>query len=189
VRLSLAERLGVADYLVKPIGRERLTRVLRELGSAARQFLVVDDDRDAARLLARMIRSVSRKYVVQVAFGGAEALRNLEAERPDAVFVDLIMPDVDGYTLIETIRNDPRFGTTPIVAVSAQALSIDPLASDGVTLVQPGGMPVGNLIDSVRYALRRLSAGTDDGTVTPQPAAASLPVGTAAGVLRVDVAS
>jgi signal transduction histidine kinase/CheY-like chemotaxis protein len=162
-RLSLAERLGVSDYLVKPIDRDRLSGALRQLDRSARRLLVVDDDPDAARLLARMIRSVSRKYQVTTAFGGAEALRLIETDRPDAVFVDLIMPGLDGYTLIETVRHDPRLTAMPLFAVTAQAASSDPLTADGVTIVQSGGLPVGALIDCVRYALRRLNAGADEG--------------------------
>ncbi len=175
---SLAERLGVADYLVKPIGRERVGQILRGLDRSIKRLLVVDDDPDAARLLARVIRSVSRKYVVKTAFSGADALRAVEQEPPDAVLVDLIMPDVDGYTVIETIRNQPERADIPIIAVSAQALGVNPLAGDSLIALGPGGIAVSSLLDCVRYTLSRLAESVapsdpiDLGWSSPWPSAA-----------------
>jgi signal transduction histidine kinase/CheY-like chemotaxis protein len=153
---SLAERLDVADYLVKPIGRERVRQILDRLGPAVNRLMVVDDDPDAARLLARMIRAVSRSYRVKTVTSGAEALGLVETDRPDAIFVDLIMPDVDGFTLIEAVRNHRELGETPIVAVSAKALDVKPLASNGLIVLGPGGIPATGLLDCIRYTLHQL---------------------------------
>ena len=156
---SLAERLGVADHLVKPVSRERLTQVLDKLGKSVRQILVVDDDPDAVRLLSRMIRSVSRRYRVSTALGGTHALRRIEAERPDAIFLDLVMPDIDGYTLIDSIRDLPSLTDVSIVAVSAQSLSKRPLTSDGIILLQSGGIAVSSMIECLRDGLKLLKRG------------------------------
>ncbi len=156
---SLAERLGVADHLVKPVSRERLTQALERLGKSVRQILVVDDDPDAVRLLSRMIRSVSRRYRVTTALNGTQALRVLDGTRPDAVFVDLVMPEIDGYTLIDSIRDRPAMTDTPIVAVSAQTPSKRPLTSDGIVFLQSGGISVTSMIECLRDGLKLLQRG------------------------------
>lgn len=153
---SLAERLGVAEYLTKPIRRERVGQVLASLGRAVRKILVVDDDPDAVRLLSRMIRSVSRRYRVSAALSGAAALRAMEDERPDALFLDLIMPEIDGYALIETLRHRPEFEDMPIVAVSAQTPSKRPLTADGVLFLRSDGLGMNQLTECLRQGLRLL---------------------------------
>jgi signal transduction histidine kinase/DNA-binding response OmpR family regulator len=162
---TIAERLDVADYLLKPIGRDRVAEILHHFDRSIKRLLVVDDDPDAARLLARMIRSVGRRYAVSTVFSGAEGLRAIERDRPDAVFVDLIMPDVDGYTVIEAVRSQPGLANVPIVAVSAQALNVNPLVSDGLVALTPEGMSVSCLLDCVRFSLRRLSGRATEASV------------------------
>jgi signal transduction histidine kinase/CheY-like chemotaxis protein len=159
---SFAERLGVASFVMKPVGLAHLQEILSSLHRPVRRALVVDDDPDAARLLARMIRSVAPRCVTRAVFGGTEALRSLEERRPDVVFADLVMPDVDGYTLIEAMRNDARLADLPVVAVSAVALSINPLASDGLVFLQPGGIPIGPLFDCLRFSLGLLGERAKD---------------------------
>lgn len=156
-RRSLADRLGIADYLTKPIDRGRLGEILHRLGGRARKILVVDDDPDAARLVARMIRSVSRRYRVSTATSGAEALRILGDDPPDALFLDLVMPEIDGYTLIESIHGDPKLAGLGVVAVSARDLSAHPLSSDGLILLEPDGIAVSHLMECLRHALKTLS--------------------------------
>src|SRR5258708_8228835 len=142
--------------------RDRLKQFVRGLHQPVRRALVVDDDPDAARLLARMIRSLAPRCAVRSVFGGTDALRALEEQRPDVVFADLVMPDVDGYTLIEAMRNDPRFTDLPVVAVSAMALNVNPLASDGLSFIQPGGLPIVPLFDSIRFSLGLLGERAKD---------------------------
>ncbi|HEX5414306.1 MAG TPA: ATP-binding protein, partial [Chloroflexota bacterium] len=150
---SLADDLGVADHLVKPVDSERLARVLARLGAAAREILVVDDDPDAVRLLARMIRSISPDYQVRTSLGGAEALRQVEVQRPDAVFLDLVMPEIDGYSLIQTLRSRPALAEIALVAVSAQLPNRKPIAVDGLTLLHSDGLTIKSLIDGLTFGL------------------------------------
>jgi hypothetical protein len=86
------------------------------------------------------------------------------------VFADLVMPDVDGYTLIEAMRNDSRFADIPVVAVSAVALNVNPLASDGLIFLQPGGIPIGPLFDSIRFSLGMFGERSRDLAPTEDPA-------------------
>lgn len=170
-RRSLAERLGVADYLVKPVNRIRLSQILQRLPRRGRRLLVVDDDPDAARLMVRMLRAESRQLRVATASGGAEALRFLADEIPDAIFLDLVMPEINGYNLIETIHHDSRLSETPIVAVSAKGVNLRPLSSDGVIFLQPEGMAISHLIDCIRHGLEVLTVSSISDASSDAPSA------------------
>jgi PAS domain S-box-containing protein len=73
--------------------------------AVGRRVLVVDDMRDSADSLALAVQALG--YEVEVAYGGAAALRRVEAARPDIVLLDLGMPEVDGYEVCRRIRAAP----------------------------------------------------------------------------------
>jgi signal transduction histidine kinase len=98
---DVREKLGVADYLVKPVSRARMESVLRGLGRRTAELLIVDDDVEMLRLLGQMASSVSRRYRVRMVGDGASALATMRESRPDAVFLDLMMPGIDGYRVLE----------------------------------------------------------------------------------------
>jgi CheY-like chemotaxis protein len=80
-------------------------------------ILVADDDdfvRDSTRLLLEDLGAR-----VLTATNGAKALNRLEAETPDLILSDLSMPELDGYHLVERLRNDARRQTLPVIAVSS----------------------------------------------------------------------
>jgi signal transduction histidine kinase/CheY-like chemotaxis protein len=107
---DLRARLGVDEYLVKPVGREQLKAAVRRLGKQTRELLIVDDDPEMLRLLGQMIASFSPRYRVRLASSGAAALAMLHASPPDAVVLDLLMPDVDGFAVLDEMRRDERRG-------------------------------------------------------------------------------
>jgi CheY-like chemotaxis protein len=80
--------------------------------------LIVDDEPEANLLLARLIEF--RGYRVDSVFTGAEALTYLEANRPDIIFLDLMLPEVNGYDVCRTIKSDPRLCLIPVVIVTAR---------------------------------------------------------------------
>ena len=86
--------------------------------TGARRVLVVDDDPD----IRRMVRAVLEYdgYTVDVAEDGYTALRVLEATRPDCVVLDVMMPGIDGYTVLDRIRSGDR-GAVPVVMLTAAA--------------------------------------------------------------------
>ena len=89
------------------------------------RVLAVDDEGDALSLLAEALEAASAS--VTTARSAAEALASLESEVPDVLITDLGMPDVDGFRLIEQIRNhqDPRVRAMPAAALTAYARSDD----------------------------------------------------------------
>ena len=88
--------------------------------STAKKVLFVDDDRDFLR--SQSILFSSRGYQVLTAESGEEALKLLENEVPDIIFLDLMMEHYDtGFTLSYQIRKDDRFKNVPLVMLSGVA--------------------------------------------------------------------
>jgi len=114
-----ASALGVQGYLMKPITRDAFLSALNRLGDSVRRVLIVDDDPRVVRLLVRMMRSAERDYEVLRAYGGRDAWAKLEEERPDLVVLDLIMPEVDGYMVLERMRQEEALRDIPVIVVTA----------------------------------------------------------------------
>lgn len=83
----------------------------------ATRILVVDDEPHMARLASYVLEKAG--YEVRQANGGLEALACLEAEEPDLVLCDIMMPDMDGFELVCTIRADLRWRHLPVIMLTA----------------------------------------------------------------------
>src|SRR5207247_2001269 len=122
----LGYALGATDYLVKPIARKTLLAKLGHYALKAKAesgvtILVVDDDPAALDLLAGILEPLG--FVVLRATGGAEGLAIAQKTRPDALLVDLIMPEVTGFDVVATLRQDPEFRQVPIFIFTAKDLT------------------------------------------------------------------
>ena len=82
------------------------------------RILVVDDDRDVRTLCRINLRAAG--FDVIEAEGGREAIETVEAEAPEAVVLDVMMPVVDGIEVLDTIRRDPVRHDLPVVLISAR---------------------------------------------------------------------
>ena len=80
--------------------------------------MVIDDEPDV-RLIARMVLSAAEFEVLEVS-DGAAALAELEAgNRPDVLLLDVRMPNLDGWSLLEQMRADPALADVPVVVLTA----------------------------------------------------------------------
>jgi signal transduction histidine kinase/DNA-binding response OmpR family regulator len=113
-------QLGAADYLTKPVTREALVTSLVRLNQPINKLLIVDNDPHVVRLLARMVKAEWPEVQAYESFSGGEALEAMRAQLPDAVLLDLLMPDVSGYDVIEAMRRDTVLANTPVIIVSAR---------------------------------------------------------------------
>ncbi|MRS12592.1 MAG: response regulator [Actinobacteria bacterium] len=114
-----SERLGAAGYLEKPIDRDRLISLIDELvGSVVTPVvLVVDDDKDIVELLSITLKQ--RGYAVMAAFDGREAMAAVEHTKPHLILLDMRMPGMDGYEVLETLKGDSATSEIPVVIMSA----------------------------------------------------------------------
>jgi GAF domain-containing protein/CheY-like chemotaxis protein len=117
---NLGYALGAADYLTKPIDRERLVAVL---GRYRRDLpvLVVDDDADFRDLARRMLEREG--YAVIEADNGRAALDRLRDATPGVILLDLMMPEMDGFDFVAAVRANAAWRSLPIVVITAKDLS------------------------------------------------------------------
>ena len=119
---------GVADYLVKPVTRQALLQAVSGLAPAAGSLLVVDDDPAMLRFVTQALRSPdpgdgsAQEYTFFTASTGEAALQQLHAHVMDVILLDLDLPDMSGWDILEQIKQDPGLARTPVVIVSAADL-------------------------------------------------------------------
>ncbi len=85
--------------------------------------MIVEDNERNMRLMRLLLRS--KDYELIEATNGKDALRVLEDRVPDIILVDIQLPDIDGLEITRRLREDIRFATTPIVALTAYAMPGD----------------------------------------------------------------
>jgi CheY-like chemotaxis protein len=119
--------LGACDYMVKPFDKERLLSVLHQHLSAPRPRVLVAEDDVAARQLLKRILEREAWDVVE-ARNGLEALSRLREMAPEVILLDLMMPEMDGFTFVEEMRKHEEWRAIPVVVVTAKQLNAEDLA-------------------------------------------------------------
>lgn len=85
---------------------------------ADRSIVIVDDEPQTIDMLSTFL--TLKGFVVHSALDGEEGLRVIQEQRPDLVLLDLMMPEMDGYTVCEHVRAAPELSAIPIVIVTAR---------------------------------------------------------------------
>jgi signal transduction histidine kinase/CheY-like chemotaxis protein len=168
---TIAQELGVRDYLTKPVSQAQLARTLRQLGPDLRDIVVADDDQDLLRLVCRMIERRLPACRVRPASNGLEALELVEAEPPDAVLLDLRMPVMDGHGVIAALRADSRLASVPVVVLTARGAGDDGIVAPRIELSRAHGFSLAELARWVRLAVEG-AAPSPERAVRPVPAGA-----------------
>jgi PAS domain S-box-containing protein len=115
--------LGAAAVVQKPISRQELYEALVDLALFPRELdqtlkvLVVDDDPKAVELIA--LRMADLASTVLRAYGGEEAIETARRELPGLIILDLMMPQVTGFDVVEALRQHPDTARIPILVVTA----------------------------------------------------------------------
>jgi CheY-like chemotaxis protein len=118
-----AAALGAADFLGKPFDIERLREAVRRLLPLGQgSVLVVDDDPAMRRLVAE---ALSRNGLeIREAADGAAAMKEIDAHPPDAIVLDLLMPELDGFAVLERLHDLPQARQIPVIVVTGRTLSV-----------------------------------------------------------------
>jgi signal transduction histidine kinase/CheY-like chemotaxis protein len=155
--------LGAADYLIKPILELDLINALNRLNGdgAIREVLVIDDNPNDLRLIEKMLTDDGR-YKPVLADSGSKGWEIISSGKlPDAVILDLFMPEVDGFKILESLRADDKLMDIPVIVISGMDLTSEQhqqLADFGQRLLAKGSLTQKELVASVERALGRLAA-------------------------------
>jgi len=150
--------LGIADYLIKPIDRDRLINVLEKFRKSQQHgdIMVVEDDLHIRELMVRILRKEGWK-VIEAENGGV-ALEKLKEYQPQLIFLDLLMPEMDGFEFVRETQGKEAWKSIPIVIVTSKDLTQEDyrrLNSHVKTVIQKGGTGTEGLIEEIRkQALR-----------------------------------
>jgi signal transduction histidine kinase/CheY-like chemotaxis protein len=151
--------LGAADYLNKPINRELLFSTLNKYLDVSKEqslrskstVLVVEDDTVTRQLLRRMLEDAGWK--VEEAENGRVALARIVEAMPAIILLDLMMPEIDGFQLIDILRTNAEWRRIPVVVITAIDLSSsERLHLNGYVehVLQKGMYQSDELLDDVR---------------------------------------
>jgi threonine synthase len=88
------------------------------------RVVVVDDTSEARRLIRRILQSQG-DFEIFEATNGREALEVIARERPDLVILDLMMPEVDGFAVLDSLRSKPETANIPVIVATAKELTVD----------------------------------------------------------------
>jgi threonine synthase len=102
--------------------QEGLLAALQRLDARVRSVAIVDDNPEAVRLISRILQAKG-DYDIMTANDGRAALETIRRRRPDLVVLDLMMPEMDGFAVIDALRADAATQDIPIIVVTAKELT------------------------------------------------------------------
>jgi PAS domain S-box-containing protein len=151
--------LGANQVLQKPVSRKELVRALHAMGfpcagAQPQTLLVIDDDPKAVQLLANYLTPAGFKLLS--AFGGQEGIEVARRELPDLIVLDLMMPDVNGFDVVDALKLTPSTAAIPIIILTAQAISVKEralLGNDVQQVMEKSAFKHDQFVSEVRLAM------------------------------------
>jgi threonine synthase len=138
------------------LGREEgILTALEELDDRVQRIAIVEDNLDAARLLRRILQAQG-KFLIEEAHNGIDGLRLIRENKPNLVILDLTMPGMDGFAIVEAMKADTILKDIPIIVITAKELTtIESQRLNGKikALLQKGSFMDSDLLNDIRQAL------------------------------------
>jgi threonine synthase len=138
-----------------PTPEEGLLAALDRLDERVRSIAIVDDNPDAARLIRRILQAKGA-YQIHEAYNGRDGLNLIQLQHPDLVVLDLMMPEMDGFAVLEALRADKTTRDIPVIVVTAKELTPAERARLGTqieSLLQKGSFMDDDLLADIIGAL------------------------------------
>lgn len=141
---KLSGERNLTNVLLKPAGNQMVQHVLSMLPQAPPrgEIWIIDDDPQALEYYQELIADSLAEYHVRKIHGGREAVRLLDQAAPDLVLLDLVMPDVDGFQVLERLRSNVRTASIPVIIITGKILSFEDVKRLDVpkVILQPKGV-------------------------------------------------
>jgi signal transduction histidine kinase/CheY-like chemotaxis protein len=156
-----AFHLGADDYLLKPVERASLLNRLTEL-TGAKRILIIDDDERDRYLLKQHFRQSD--LVVREVSDGVEGLREAAKDKPDAIILDLTMPGMSGFEVLDALKIGAETKDIPVVICTSRVLTEQErlqLGGKTVAILSKEGCGPGEVLEVILRAVNsmRLPAG------------------------------
>jgi len=150
------EAVSVTEPGVTAIRQEGLINALKRLDEKVQSIAIIEDEPDA-RLLLRRILQYERKYKIYEAADGASGMALIQSKKPDLVLLDLMMPEVDGFTVLDTMKANEQLRDIPVIVITAKDLTnqdYQRLSGRIESLLQKGEFMEDQLVESISDVLK-----------------------------------
>jgi CheY-like chemotaxis protein len=152
---SLGKNLGAAECLVKPVTSEQILAALSRVCARPGRVLLVEDDPNTLDGLRQDLEG--EPYELMVADRGERALALLAEQRIDAVVLDLMMPELDGFAVLDALDRDPALSRIPVLVVTAKDLTVEEarrLRERATQVIRKNGLAPEQIVSGLRAALQ-----------------------------------
>jgi signal transduction histidine kinase/DNA-binding response OmpR family regulator len=151
-----AFHLGADEYLSKPVERAALLERLTVLTAAARstRILIIDDEERDRYLLKQQFRESG--VVIQETSSGIDGIREAAKERPNAIILDLSMPDMSGFEVLDALKADAATRDIPVIICTSRVLAEAErvqLAGRTLAILNKGGADHDDIAEVIRRAV------------------------------------
>ena len=148
--------LGADDYILKPVEQALLLERLRNLvhRTSPPRILIIDDDERDRYLLRQQFRQTN--FVIQEASAGGEGIGEAAKERPDAIILDLTMPGMSGFDVLEALKRDGATRDIPVAICTSRILTDAErlqLAGKTVAILSKEAMAREEMVETIRQAV------------------------------------
>ena len=176
VEIDRAMRLGARDYLIKAefdpeevvdkvqaifgVSPDNNDSILppsspAKASAGQKRVLIVEDDQFLRDLMERKL--IKEGFIVDTAIEGEDGLEKIQAQKPDVVLLDIILPGLDGFSILEKVKKSPAMASIPVILLSnlGQRDDVDKGMKLGAVdyLVKAHFTP-GDIVDKVRSVLK-----------------------------------
>jgi len=115
--------LGAVEYLVKPVSEEDLLLALKRINIMGKKVVVIDDSVSDVLYLSKILEK--KDYSIYKSYDGKDGIAKINKVLPDVVLLDLMMPIVDGFQVVEMMKNRESTHNIPIIILTAKDLTND----------------------------------------------------------------
>jgi threonine synthase len=151
-----ARSLDASEAVRSEGTEEGLLTSLDRLDNRVQRIAIIEDDDDARRLLRRVLQARG-EYQIYEAAGGRQGIELVRQYRPDLVLLDLMMPEVDGFEVLDTIRADPDLADMRVIVITAKTLTAGErrrLSDQIELLLQKGSFLDDDLLEEILETLK-----------------------------------